>query len=178
MKNKKNNIQKISLTAMFIAMAFVLPFVTMQIESIGDMLCPMHIPVIICGFVCGGPWGFVAGIVAPLLRSLILWRPVLYPTGIAMMFELGTYGFLSGFLYKKLPSKKPYIYVSLVTSMIVGRIVWGVARLALFSFDVTRFGFEAFWAGAVLNAIPGIIVQIVLIPPIIIAIEKIFKVKK
>ena len=163
---------------MFIAMALVLPFVTMQIESIGDMLCPMHIPVIICGFVCGGPWGLLAGLISPLLRYAIFGMPPIYPTGIAMMFELATYGFLSGFLYKKLPSKKLYIYISLVAAMVAGRFVWGFARLALFSFDVTKFGFEAFWAGAFLNAIPGIIVQLVLIPPIIMAIEKTFKEKK
>ena len=177
-KSKRNNILKVTLTAMLIAMAFVLPFVTMQIESIGDMLCPMHIPVIICGFVCGGPWGLVAGLVAPLLRSLILGMPVLYPTGIAMMFELATYGFLSGFLYKVFPRKKPYIYTSLVLAMVAGRFVWGFARLALFGFDVESFGLEAFWAGAVVNAIPGIIVQLVLIPVVVMAVEKIFKLKK
>lgn len=175
MKNKKINIQKISLTAMFIAMAFVLPFVTMQIESIGDMLCPMHIPVIICGFVCGGPWGLLAGLVSPLLRSLVLGMPVMYPTAIAMAFELGTYGFVAGLVYKKTPSKKIYTYVSLLAAMVTGRVVWGVVRFALFGFDVGKFGFEAFWAGAVLNAIPGIIVQIILIPVIVIAIQKLTK---
>ncbi len=171
----KNLIQKMCLSAMFVALAFVLPFLTMQINEIGDMLCPMHIPVILCGFVCGAPWGMAAGIVSPILRSLIMTMPVMYPTAIGMAFELATYGFVAGLLYEKLPKKKPYIYVSLISAMVIGRIVWGLARLALFGFDFDKFGLTAFWAGAVGNAIPGIIVQIILIPVIVMSVEKIRK---
>lgn len=170
MKNKIL-IQKISLSAMFTALAFVLPFFTMQIEKIGDMLCPMHIPVILCGFICGAPWGLLVGIVSPILRSLVMTMPVMYPTAIGMAFELGTYGLVAGLLYNALPKKKQYIYVSLVGAMITGRVVWGIARIVMFGFDFTKFGWSAFWAGAVVNAIPGIIVQIVLIPVIVIIIQ-------
>ncbi len=166
-------IKKITLSAMFLALSFVLPFFTMQINEIGDMLCPMHIPVILCGYLCGGPWGLVVGIIAPLLRSLVMTMPVMYPTAICMAFELGTYGLTAGLLYKVLPKKKPYIYVSLVGAMILGRIVWGIARIVLLGFDFTKFGWAAFWSGAVLNAIPGIIVQIILIPVVVMAVEKI-----
>lgn len=166
-------IKKITLSAMFLALSFVLPFFTMQINEIGDMLCPMHIPVILCGYLCGGPWGLVVGIIAPLLRSLVMTMPVMYPTAICMAFELGAYGLTAGLLYKVLPKKKPYIYVSLVGAMILGRIVWGIARIVLFGFDFTKFGWAAFWSGAVLNAIPGIIVQIILIPVVVMAVEKI-----
>lgn len=172
MKNRAV-IKKITLSAMFLALSFVLPFFTMQINEIGDMLCPMHIPVILCGYLCGGPWGLVVGIIAPLLRSLVMTMPVMYPTAICMAFELGTYGLTAGLLYKVLPKKKPYIYVSLVGAMILGRIVWGIARIVLFGFDFTKFGWAAFWSGAVLNAIPGIIVQIILIPVVVMAVEKI-----
>lgn len=170
MKNKLL-IQKTALAAMFIALSFVLPFFTMQIEKIGDMLCPMHIPVILCGFICGAPWGLVVGIVSPLLRSLIMTMPVMFPTAIGMAFELGTYGLVAGLLYNALPKKKKYIYVSLIGAMITGRIVWGIARIVMFGFDFTKFGWSAFWAGAVVNAIPGIIIQIVLIPVIVILIR-------
>ena len=170
MKNKLL-IQKTALAAMFIALSFVLPFFTMQIEKIGDMLCPMHIPVILCGFICGAPWGLVVGIVSPLLRSLIMTMPVMFPTAIGMAFELGTYGLVAGLLYNALPKKKQYIYVSLIGAMITGRIVWGIARIVMFGFDFTKFGWSAFWAGAVVNAIPGIIIQIVLIPVIVILIR-------
>jgi thiamine transporter ThiT len=171
MKDKKV-IQKITLSAMFTALAFVLPFFTMQIEKIGDMLCPMHIPVILCGFICGAPWGLLVGVISPLLRSLIMTMPVMFPTAICMAFELGTYGLVAGLLYNALPKKKPYIYVSLAGAMVTGRIVWGIARIVLLGFDFSKFGWSAFWAGAVLNAIPGIIVQIVLIPVVVMAIEK------
>ena len=171
MKDKKV-IQKITLSAMFTALAFVLPFFTMQIEKIGDMLCPMHIPVILCGFICGAPWGLLVGVISPLLRSLIMTMPPMFPTAICMAFELGTYGFVAGLLYKALPKKKPYIYVSLAGAMVIGRIVWGIARIVLLGFDFSKFGWSAFWAGAVLNAIPGIIVQIVLIPVVVMALEK------
>jgi thiamine transporter ThiT len=172
MKNRAV-IKKTTLSAMFLALSFVLPFFTMQINEIGNMLCPMHIPVILCGYLCGGPWGLVVGIIAPLLRSLVMTMPVMYPTAICMAFELGTYGLTAGLLYKVLPKKKPYIYVSLVGAMILGRIVWGIARIVLFGFDFTKFGWAAFWSGAVLNAIPGIIVQIILIPVVVMAVEKI-----
>ncbi len=171
----KNLIEKMCLCAMFVALAFVLPFLTMQINEIGDMLCPMHIPVILCGFVCGAPWGLVAGLVSPILRSLIMTMPVMYPTAIGMAFELATYGFVAGLLYEKLPKKKPYIYVSLISAMVIGRIVWGISRIVMLGFDFTKFGWAAFWAGAVGNAIPGIIVQIILIPVIVMSVEKIRK---
>ena len=171
MKDKKV-IQKITLSAMFTALAFVLPFFTMQIEKIGDMLCPMHIPVILCGFICGAPWGLLVGVISPLLRSLIMTMPPMFPTAICMAFELGTYGLVAGLLYNALPKKKPYIYVSLAGAMVTGRIVWGIARIVLLGFDFSKFGWSAFWTGAVLNAIPGIIVQIVLIPVVVMALEK------
>lgn len=171
MKDKKV-IQKITLSAMFTALAFVLPFFTMQIEKIGDMLCPMHIPVILCGFICGAPWGLLVGVISPLLRSLIMTMPPVFPTAICMAFELGTYGLVAGLLYNALPKKKPYIYVSLAGAMVTGRIVWGIARIVLLGFDFGKFGWSAFWAGAVFNAIPGIIVQIILIPVVVMALEK------
>ena len=165
-------IQKMCLSAMFIALAFVLPFFTFQIEKIGDMLCPMHIPAILCGFICGGPWGLAVGVISPILRSLVMTMPVMFPTAIGMAFEVGTYGLVAGLLYKVLPKKKQYIYVSLVGAMVIGRIVWGIARIVMFGFDFSKFGWTAFWTGAVINAIPGIIVQIILIPVIVMIVEK------
>jgi LytS/YehU family sensor histidine kinase len=136
------------------------------------MLCPLHIPVLLCGFICGSPWGLVIGFIAPLFRSLTLGMPPLFPTGVAMAFELATYGLLAGLLYRVLPKKKINIYVSLVLSMIVGRLVWGVVQFSLMGFDLEKFPLSAFWAGAVVNALPGIIIQLVLIPIVIVILEK------
>ena len=169
---KQNNLINLALAAMFLALAFVMPFLTGQIPQIGSMLCPMHIPVILCGFVCGGPWGLVVGFVAPLLRSLTLGMPPMYPIAFAMAFELAAYGFVSGILYRAFPKKNGYIYCSLIISMIVGRLVWGAVQFVCMGLDASRFGLSAFWAGAVANALPGIILQIVLIPVVVMLLKK------
>ena len=132
----------------------------------------MHIPVLLCGFVCGAPYGFAVGAAAPLIRSFMLGMPHLFPNAVAMAFELAFYGLVSGLLYKALPKKKGYIYVSLIGAMIAGRAVWGTVMFFLMGLDATKFGFAAFWAGAIVNALPGIIVQILLIPTIVILLEK------
>ena len=170
--NRKNTTLKLIISAMFLALAFVLPFLTGQVPQVGAMLLPMHIPVILCGFICGAPWGLVVGATAPLLRSLILGMPPLFPTAISMAFELAGYGFLAGLLYRVLPKKKINIYTSLLISMISGRIVWGIVQFCLLGFDVEKFPLSAFFAGAVVNAIPGIILQILLIPVILLILEK------
>ena len=174
---KNNNIFKMVLAAMFLAIAYVLPFFTGQIPQIGAMLCPMHIPVILCGYLCGGLWGMSVGFVAPFLRSFILGMPPMYPVAFAMAFELAAYGFMSGILYRMFPKKKYSIYLSLVISMVFGRLVWGAVQFACMGLDASKFGFAAFWAGAVTNALPGIVLQIVLIPVIVMLLEKI-KIRK
>ena len=169
---EENKIKKLTLSAMFLAIAFVLPFLTGQIQQIGSMLCPMHIPVLLCGFFCGAPWGICVGIIAPLLRSVTLGMPLMFPAAFCMAFELGTYGFIAGLLYNKLPKRKIYVYISLISAMIIGRLVWGTIMFACMGFDTAKFGLSAFLAGAVLNAVPGIIIQIILVPIIVIALEK------
>lgn len=165
------------LSALFLALAYVMPFLTGQIPEIGSMLCPLHIPVILCGFICGAPWGLAVGFVAPLFRSLTLGMPYLFPTAVCMAFELAAYGAFSGIMHSVLPKKKAYIYASLLISMIIGRIVWGAAMFICLGISGGAFTFAAFIAGAFTNALPGIIVQIILIPIIVMALEnvKIFK---
>lgn len=169
---KKDNLKNLVLSAMFLAVAYVLPFVAGQIPQIGGMLCPMHIPVILCGFICGAPWGLAVGFVAPLFRSLTLGMPTLFPKAVAMAFELATYGFISGIMYCIFPKKKGYIYLSLIVAMVTGRLVWGLVQFACAGLDFEKFGLATFWAGAVVNAVPGIIIQIILVPVIVMLIEK------
>lgn len=161
------------LAALFLALAFVMPFLTGQIPEIGSMLCPLHIPVLLCGFVCGWPWGLAVGFIAPLLRSLTLGMPPLFPKAVCMAFELAAYGAVSGIMHKILPRKKPYIYCSLLTAMIIGRLVWGAAMFIFMDLNGSNFTFEAFIAGAFTDAIPGIIIQIVLIPVLVMMLDKI-----
>lgn len=171
--NNSKKLQKMILAALFLALAFVMPFLTGQIPEIGSMLCPLHIPVLLCGFVCGWPWGLAVGFIAPLLRSLTLGMPPLFPKAVCMAFELAAYGAVSGIMHKILPRKKPYIYCSLLTAMIIGRLVWGAAMFIFMGLNGSNFTFEAFIAGAFTDAIPGIIIQIVLIPVLVMMLDKI-----
>lgn len=160
------------LAALFLALAYTLPFLTGQIPTIGAMLCPMHIPVLLCGFLCGWPWGLAVGLVAPLLRSFTLGMPMLFPMAIAMSAELAVYGAAAGLLHSLLPKKKPMIYLSLLASMILGRLVWGGAMFLLLALNSGRFTAAAFLSGALTGAIPGILLQIALIPPVIMLLER------
>ena len=166
-----NKTLKMVLSALFLAMAFVLPFLTGQIPEIGSMLCPMHIPVLLCGFFCGWKWGLAVGFVAPLFRSLTLGMPPIFPVAVCMAFELAAYGAISGFMYKLLPQKKSSVYISLVSAMLLGRIVWGIAMYLCMAIKGGSFTVAAFLAGAVTNAVPGIIVQIVLIPILVMLLD-------
>ena len=159
------------ISALMLAMAYVLPFMTGQIPEVGSMLCPMHIPVLLCGFICGWPWGLAVGFTAPLLRALTLGMPPLFPSAICMAFELAVYGAIAGLMHRLLPKKRGYIYLSLLVAMLAGRIVWGIAMLVCLGITGGTFTFSAFIAGAITGAVPGIIIQIVLIPFVIMLVE-------
>ena len=175
---KKTTTQIMVLSALFLAMALVLPFLTGQIPEIGSMLCPMHIPALLCGFFCGWPWGLAVGLIAPVLRSLVFGMPPMFPVAVCMSVELAAYGAVSGFLYSKMPRNKVSVYVALLTAMSVGRLAWGAARVLCAGLDPAVFGFAAFWAGAVTTALPGIILQIVLIPVLVLTLENHKKVRQ
>lgn len=167
---KGAQLRKLIIAGICLAMAFLLPFLTGQIPVIGAALSPMHIPVLLCGFLCGWHYGLAVGFAAPLLRTLIFTMPPLQ-TALAMAFELAAYGIATGLLYRLLPKKPGYVYVTLVASMLFGRVVWGVAAylIALAFSDV--FTVQMFLGGAFINAVPGIICHILLIPPIVIAMR-------
>lgn len=173
MSNK--HIKNLILAALFLALAYVLPFFTGNIPQIGSMLLPMHIPILLCGFVCGAPWGAVVGLIAPIMRSVLTGGfPPMFPTAAAMAVELATYGFFSGFLARRLPKHPGGIYGALIAAMLCGRIVWGVV-MALITLNGIGFTFAAFFAGAFTNAVPGIILQLVAIPTILFALNRIQK---
>lgn len=165
-------IKKLSFSGVLLALTLLLPFLTGQIPQIGSALSPMHIPVLLCGFICGWPYGMAIGFIAPTLRFLLFGMPPLFPVGIAMTFELAAYGFMAGFLYNKLSKKPVNIYISLILAMLFGRIVWGFAMFIISSVSMVKFNMSIFMAGAFINAIPGIIVHIALIPLIVMALKK------
>lgn len=172
MNNRKNHVLTLCTSAICLALCMVLPFLTGQIPQIGSALGPMHIPVLLCGFLCGPVLAAIVGAVAPLLRFALFGMPPLFPTGAAMCFELAAYGALSGLLYARLPRGRASLYVALILAMFGGRIVWGIAQTILLSGGDSPFTWAAFLSGAFVNAVPGIVVHIALIPPVVMALER------
>lgn len=170
MKNRQT--RKLTYAAVCLALALVLPFITGQIPDIGKALSPMHIPVMLCGFLCGWPWGLAVGFLAPLMRSVLFGMPAIYPGGVAMAFELAAYGWITGVLGRRFPKRIGFIYLTLLIAMAGGRIVWGAARYILAGISDTAFTLEMFLAGAFLNAVPGIVCHILLIPLLVMALRR------
>ena len=172
MTTVKSTTMNMVLAAMFLALGIVMPFITGQIPEVGSMLLPMHLPVLVCGFVCGWKYGMMVGFVVPLLRSVMFGMPPLMPTGLCMAFELAAYGACMGLLYGRLPKNMISVYVSLIGAMVIGRVVWGLVCVPVYGIMGNVFSVQVFLAGALLNAIPGIILQIAVIPVIIMTLKK------
>lgn len=170
---KNEPIRKLTTTALFLALGLVLPLLTGQIRQIGNMLLPMHIPVFLCALICGWQYGAAMAFVLPLLRSVTFGMPPMYPTAISMAFELGTYALVVGLLYAKSRWQcTRALYRCLIIAMIAGRLVWGAAQAVLLGLGGQSFTLQAFLAGALLNAIPGILIQLVLIPAVMVALDR------
>ena len=181
MKKQSRGIRKLVLSAMFMAIGLVLPFITGQIQQIGNMLLPMHIPVLLCGLICGWQYGAIVGFILPLLRYVLFGMPPIFPTGVSMTFELAAYGAVIGLIMQRLSRKntvgdgKNYVlnlYLALIGAMLAGRIIWGLVRFILTQATMQPFTLEMFMAGAFLTAVPGIIVQLILIPGIMAALKR------
>lgn len=173
MRNK-NNVKELILTALFIAMGLVLPMAFHYFGGTGPVFLPMHIPVLLCGFVCGWKYGLICGIVTPLLSSVLTGMPPMFPIGAAMVCELAVYGLLCGLLYRSL---KKNVYLSLIVAMLGGRAMSGVASMIFFGIAGKPYSLSVFLTGAFVTAIPGIIIQIIVIPIIIIALKKVGQLK-
>ncbi len=171
--NNQETIKNISLAAMFLALGLILPFFTGQIPNIGNMLLPMHLPVMFCGLICGYRYGLMVGFITPMLRSMLFGMPLFYPTALAMAFELMSYGFLIGLLYEKSRWQcLKALYRCLILAMIGGRIVWGIAQFILLGMSGGSFTWAAFVTGAFTSAVPGIVLQLVVIPVVMVALNK------
>lgn len=170
---QKNSLLQLINSALSLAIGIILPFFTGQIPQIGSMLLPMHIPVFLCGLICGWQYGLVVGFILPLMRSFLFGMPPLYPTAISMAFELAAYGFLSGLLFSKARWQCiRSLYRCLILAMLGGRLVWGIVQAFLLGLGKNGFTLYAFLAGAFVNAIPGILLQLILIPAVMLALHK------
>ncbi|MDO4617902.1 MAG: ECF transporter S component [Clostridia bacterium] len=161
--------KKLTLSAMFMALGFILPLLFGQLPQIGSMLLPMHIPVFLCAFICGFKYAVPMSFLLPLLRSVLFNRPNLYPEAIAIAFELATYALAAGILYEKFKGRT---LPSLLISMAAGRLVRCIIQLFLLGIIEKHFIFSAFFAEVIAYSIPGIILQIVLIPTLMIILKK------
>ena len=166
MKNQK--VQKIALSGLFLSLCLILPFLTGQIPKIGNAFLPMHLPVMLCGFICGFGYGFGVGLVAPILRGAIFGMPALYPTAVWMAVELATYGLITGALWAKRKST-PWVLLRLAVAMVGGRVSWGITKAILLGGG--EFGIKLFFLEGFATALPGIGIQIVLVPLIMKALE-------
>lgn len=170
-----NKTKTLMLAALFVAIGLVLPnLVTMSIPEIGRMLLPMHLPVLFCGLICGRKYGLIVGFILPLMRSFMFGLPVLFPMAIAMAFELATYGLVIGIVYNHIAPRKNIVSLlySLIAAMIAGRAVWGTAMALLLGFSGGYFTWQLFIAGAFVNALPGIAIQLVLIPAVMFGLDR------
>lgn len=166
-------IKTMVLAAMFLAVGLVLPSLTGSIKEIGDSLLPMHLVVMLCGAICGWKYGLSVGLILPFLRSVTFGMPPIYPNAVWMATELATYGAVIGIIYAKSKTpKKARVFIALVCAMIAGRIVWGVTKAALLGIAGKPFGIQAFIVGGFLDAIPGIILQFILVPAILLIFDK------
>ena len=164
----KQRIHRLVLSALLLALGLVLPFLTGQIPEVGSRLLPLHLPALLCGFVCGWPWGLAVGAVLPVLRSFLFGMPPLMPTALAMAFEMAAYGAAAGMLYRKWS-----VYPALIGAMVIGRLVWGAVSWMVYGLLMeTPFSLAMFWMSGFVNAWPGMVLQLVAVPLIVKALKK------
>lgn len=172
MKNK--HIRNLVFSGVLLALGMVLPLLTAQVKEIGDTLLPMHLPVLLCGLVCGWRYGLPVGFMLPFLRSFIFGMPPLYPQAVWMACELAAYGAVAGILYS-LIRVRGRVYIALVGAQLAGRVVWGIVKATLLGLKGSAFTFSAFIAGGFIDAFPGILLQILLLPPIVLLLARLEK---
>ncbi|WBW96808.1 ECF transporter S component [Oceanirhabdus sp. W0125-5] len=161
MNLRTSNLVKASL---FLALGLILPFIFHSTGVPGQVFLPMHIPVLLCGFILGPQYGVMVGIVTPLLSSLLTGMPPLFPIGVSMIFELATYGLVGGYLYR---NRKINLYISLIISMISGRLISGIMKYILMVGTGKAFVLKGFLIASFVTCIWGIVIQFILIPLIL-----------
>lgn len=171
-KTQDGRMRDLALSSMLLAIGLILPFFTGQIPQIGSMLLPMHLPVFLCGMICGWQYGGIVGLILPLLRYAAFGMPPAATAG-AMAFELAAYGSIAGFLYRRFRCQNvAAIYCSLLAAMLSGRIVWGVASMLILGAAGEAFTMQMFLAGALFRAVPGILLQLVVVPGLMVALRE------
>lgn len=164
-------LKKMIICAISIALCYVLPL-AFHAVGMGPVFCPMHLPVLLCGLVCGFPYGMLCGIAGPFLSGVTTGMPAAALMPI-MMMELGTYGLISGILSSILRTRRTYLdlYLSLIPAMLMGRVIAGVA--AAFFFTHPTVHSVAGWASAYfVTNLPGAVIQLLLLPVLVLALMR------
>ncbi len=164
-------IKRLVFAGLCVALCVVLPLAFHAVANAGQIFLPMHIPVLLCGLICGWPYGLACGALGPLLSSLVSGMP---PAAIlpGMVFELAAYGLVSGLMMQWVRTGRSFwdILLALVTAMLAGRALSGLMNALLFR--VGNYS-GAIWASAsFVTALPGIAIQLVFIPLIVLALER------
>jgi hypothetical protein len=166
---KNSNLTQIATASLFMAFGIVLPMI-FHVIGLGSTFLPMHIPVLLSGFALDAPMAAVVGAITPFLSSVFTGMPPAFPVMPYMIFELAAYGYMTSFLYRKMHRN---VYTSLIVSMICGRIVSGIAVWFLVTLFAAKLpGPVIFITASVTKGIPGIIIQLVFIPAIVLLLEK------
>lgn len=165
-----NSVKRMTLAAVCVALCVVLPIAFHSIPDAGSVFLPMHIPVLICGMICGWPYGFLCGLMGPLVSSALTGMPPIAYLP-AMMVECGVYGLVSGLMLKVVHTKNTYadLYISLVTAMIAGRVVSGIAKALIFT---PGMALSAWVTASFVTALPGIVLQLVFLPTVVFTLMK------
>lgn len=161
-----NKVLKIALSAFFLALGIIIPKLFHLFQIPGTIFLPMHIPVLLAGFCLGKKYGLIVGALTPLLSFFISSTPPFIPVGLPMMFELAAYGFLAGFFYRG-----KQIIFPLFLALLGGRIVLALANFILFFILGNPYTFSIFFASAFITPFPGIIIQIILVPLIVLSLQ-------
>lgn len=168
---KMSNVKKSIITAVCIALCYVIPLMFHGIQNAGSIFCPMHIPVFICGLICGWQYGLLCGTAGPALSSALSGMP---PVAIlpSMMVELAVYGTAAGLMMKLVRTKSTYadLYISLIVAIVCGRVLAGLAKALIFARG--SYSMSAWIAGSVVTSWPGTVIQLVFIPTIVFALMK------
>lgn len=163
----KGMTRDLTVTGILIAMGLILPTIFHTFNMGGQVFLPMHIPVLLCGLLVGSKYGLLSGLLTPLLSSVLTGMPPLFPMAFTMSIELAAYGFVGGFL-----KKKTNVYVALIGAQIIGRFIGALGSFIVFGLAGKPFAFSTYMTGVFVTALPGIILQIILVPAAIIIIEK------
>lgn len=166
---KKNNLIQIATAGLFIAFGIVLPMM-FHVIGLGSTFLPMHIPVLLSGFVLDAPMAAAVGAITPFLSSIFTGMPPAFPVMPYMVCELAAYGYVTSLFYKKMHRN---VYTSLICSMISGRIVSGMAVWILATLFAAKLpGPITFITASVTKGLPGIAIQLIFIPGIVLLLRK------